>query len=84
MFISPKTFLAQYENASYFELLKLKNELVQSIAAFEQDYDMEDSGWGAHPGPDVHYQWNLQVLGKVALMLQEVFCKEYIHGEKHV
>lgn len=50
MMMSPEVFLAEYENASYFELLKLMNELVQCIAEFEQDYDMEESGWEIQPG----------------------------------
>lgn len=84
MMISPEVFLSQYENASYLELLKLKNELVQCITEFEQDYDMEEPGWEEKPGPDVHYQWNLEVLGKVAPMLKEAFNREYEWGEKTI
>ena len=82
MMMSPEGFLAEYENASYFELLKLKNELVQCIAEFEQDYDMEESGWEIQPGPDVRYQYNLEVLEKLAPMLREAFNREYETGEK--
>lgn len=84
MMISSDAFLSQYENASYFELLKLKNELIQNITDFENDFDMKDSGWGCNPSPDVHYQWNLEVLGKVAQMLQEAFNKEYEWGEETI
>ena len=82
--LSPETYLSEYENASYSELLKLKNELVQKIAEFESDFDMKDSGWAWKPSPDVHYQWNLEVLGKVASMLQEAFNEEYEWGEKSI
>lgn len=84
MMISPDAFLSQYENASYFELLNLKNEVVQCIAEFEKDYDMEEPGWGMQPGPDVHYQYNLEVLGKLAPMLREAFNREYESGEKTI
>lgn len=84
MMMSPDGFLAEYENASYLELLKLKNELVQDIAEFETDYEQKNLGWGICPQPDVHYQWNLEVLGKVAPMLQEAFNKEYENGEKNI
>lgn len=77
MMMSPDSFLKEYEKADYFELLKLKNELVQSIAAFENDCEMKNDGWKISPGPDVQYQWNLEVLGKVAGMLQEAFNREY-------
>lgn len=41
--LSPETYLSEYENASYSELLKLKNKLVQKIAEFENDFDMKEN-----------------------------------------
>lgn len=84
MMMSPEGFLAEYENATYFDLLKLKNELVQRISEFENDYNQEKLEWGRHPKPDVHYQWNLEVLSKLTLMLQEAFNSEYEMGEKTI
>lgn len=84
MMMSPDAFLLKYENASYLELLKLKNELVQCIAEFEQDYDMEEPGWEMQPGPDVRYQYNLEVLGKLVPKLKEAFNREYESGEKTI
>lgn len=84
MMLSPEMYLAEYENASYLELRKLKNELVQNISEFETDYEQKNLGWGICPQPDVQYQWNLEVLGKVAQMLQEAFNKEYEWGEKTI
>ena len=84
MMMSPDSFLKEYENAGYFELLKLKNELVQKIAEFERDCEMKDDGWNFSPGPDVQYQWNLEVLGKVAGMLREAFNREFEMGEKSI
>lgn len=82
MMLSPEMYLAEYENASYLELLKLKNELVQDISEFETDYEQKNLGWGICPQPDVQYQWNLEVLRDVLLMLKEAFNKEYEQGEK--
>lgn len=84
MMMSPDYFLDEYENAGYFELLKLKNELVQEIAEFESDCEMKDDGLKVSPGPDVQYQWNLEVLGKVAGMLREAFNREFEMGEKSI
>lgn len=84
MMVSPNSFLSDYENATYFELLKLKNDLIQRISDFEKDYDMKNLEWGIEPSPDVHYQWNLEVLGKLAPMLQKAFNKEYEWGEKNI
>lgn len=77
MMMSPDSFLKEYKNAGYFELLKLKNELVQEIAEFERVCEMKSDGWKINPGPDVRYQWNLELMGKVAGMLKEAFNREY-------
>lgn len=82
--MSPNTFLKEYENASYFELLKLKNELIQKISEFESDVEQNNLRWGINPSPDVHYQWNLETLSKVSNMLKEKFNKEYERGEKNL
>ncbi len=84
MMISPETFVEEYAHAGYQELLKLKNDLVQHIVDFESDYDMKDPGWNMDPSPDVHYQWNLAALSKVADMLQKAFNEEYEWGEKTI
>lgn len=80
--VAPNVFLAEYENAGYLELLKLKNELVQSIAEFENDFEQKNLDWDVCPSPDVHYQWNLEVLGILAPMLQTAFNEEYESGKK--
>lgn len=82
--MSPEGFLAEYENASCLELLKLKNELVQSISEFEKDYEMKNPDWNMNPSPDVRYQWNLEVLSSVASMLHEAFNRDYEMGEKSI
>lgn len=37
---------------------------------------------GNTAGPDVRYQYNLEVLEKLAPMLREAFNREYESGEK--
>ncbi len=80
--MDPKQYAEQYKNASYIELLRLKNELVSCISEFEQDYAKEELVWDTSPGPDVGYQWNLEVLGLIAPMLSEAFNSEYEWGDK--
>ena len=82
MMMDPKQYVEQYKNASYIELLKIKNELVSCISDFEHDFDKEKLVWDISPGPDVGYQWNLEVLGLIAPMLSEAFNREYEWGEK--
>lgn len=82
MMIDPMTYVDKFENASYLELLKFKDELVSDITKFEHDYDRTDPGWRFAPGPDVKYQWNLEALGFIASMLKDAFNREYESGEK--
>ncbi len=41
MMMAPKQYVEQFKNASYQEILKVKNELVSDISKFERDYDRE-------------------------------------------
>ena len=77
MMMDPKHYAEQFNKASYLELLKTKNELISDISKFENDSDRKDPAWNVSPGPDVQYQWNLEVLGLVAPMLSEAFNREY-------
>ena len=63
MMMDPVQYVNQFKNASYQEILKLKNELISCISDFEHDFDREDSYWKLAQGPDVQYQWNLETLG---------------------
>ncbi len=77
MMMSPAQYAEQFKNSPYLELLKVKNELISDISKFENDSDRKDPLWNVSPGPDVQYQWNLEVLGLVAPMLSEAFNREY-------
>ncbi len=84
MMMSSEQYSEQCKNAPYLELLKIKKDLITSISDFEHDYDMDSQDWNVCPGPDVQYQWNLEVLGLISTMLSEAFNKEYSCGIKSV
>jgi len=84
MMMAPEQYTEQFKNASYQEILKVKNELVSDISKFEHDYDREDSDWNICPTPDVRYQWNLETLGMIAPLLSKAFNREYEWGEKGI
>ena len=84
MMMAPVQYVEQFENASYQEILKVKNGLVSDISKFEHDYDMEDPDWNICPKPDVGYQWYLEALGLIAPMLSKAFNREYEWGEKNI
>ena len=77
MMMSPAQYVEKFRNASYQEILEFKNELISDISKFENDSDRKAPAWNLSPGPDVQYQWNLEVLGLIAPMLSEVFNREY-------
>ena len=53
MMIDPFTYVDKFENASYLEILRFKNELVSAITKFEHDFDRADPDWKITLGPDV-------------------------------
>ena len=71
MMIESKQYVEKYKNASCFELLKFKNELISCISDSEHDFDKEEWSWESSPGPDVGYQLNLELLGLIAPLLKE-------------
>ena len=77
MMMDPILYAEQFKNASYLELLRIKNELISDISKFENDSDRKAPAWNISPGPDVQYQWNLEVLGLIAPMLSDAFNREY-------
>ena len=42
MMIDPFSYVDMFENASYLELLRFKNELISCISDFEHDFDKEE------------------------------------------
>lgn len=83
MMIESKQYVEKYKNASCFELLKFKNELIYCISDFEHNYDKEEWSWESSPGSDVGYQLNLELLGLIAPLLKEAFIREYEVGDKN-
>ena len=83
MMIDPFSYVDMFENASYLELLRFKNELISCISDFEHDFDKEEQSWESSPGLDVGYQLNLELLGLIAPLLKEAFNREYEMGDKN-
>lgn len=71
MMISPGGFIEEYRDKKYKELLPVRDELIESIRAFEADTDRSGEGWMMHPSPEVIYQCNLEYLGKLCELISE-------------
>lgn len=71
MMIAPETFAEMHKDDSYEELLRLRDEFLESIHSFEAaDGNIEVK---MMPSPDVVYQMDLEYLAKVCELISEKF-----------
>ncbi|MBR3263240.1 MAG: hypothetical protein IKF93_09030 [Lachnospiraceae bacterium] len=80
MMMSPQTFVNQYKEMSYKELLLVRDEMLEEIHAFEAESykpaeDMID------PPADFVYLCNLDYLGKLLELIVEKYRQEYIRND---
>lgn len=87
MMLSPESFIMQYEDLSYKELIKIRNNLINDIRRFERNMSKEhdekepDVIIITDPSPEVVYQVNLKYLGKLCELISEKYNQEYIWRE---
>ncbi len=80
MMISPESFIEQYNNKSYSELLLVRDKLLDDIRIFEKHgYCPEEVI--VNPSPEVIYQCNLEYLGKLCELISKKYNQEYVWGE---
>lgn len=81
MMISPKGYIEQLKDADYPELIRQRDELIDRIREYERKEiagDRSGSEWCIEPSPDVHYQMDLEYLGKLCAFMQEKYNEEYV------
>lgn len=79
MMISPEGFIEGYRNKTYKELLRVRDELMMEIRAFEEHtYDPELDLW--NPSPEVVYQCNLEYMGKLCELISEKYNQDFVWG----
>ena len=74
--ISPEVFVEQYADKTYEELIKVRNELINSIKKFEATPQNEDSDFIICPGPDVVYQMHLEYLSAICKLIIKKFREQ--------
>ena len=85
MMISPITFVEELKDADYNTLIKERDQLIEYIVEFEKKEKVGDrSGdeWNYSPMPDVVYQVYLDYLAELCKMMKEIYCEEYVWGNK--
>jgi len=80
MMISPQSFIKEFKNKSYKELLEERENLLRSIYEFEKNGVDNKLGDFIKPSPNVIYQVNLEYLGELCRLISEKFNEEYERG----
>lgn len=74
---SPESFIQEYKNKSYSELLSARDKLLKEIRAFERHtYDPERDMFC--PSPEVIYQCNLEYLGELCKLISKKYNQEFV------
>ena len=83
MMISPEMYMEQLKEASYLELIRERDRLIEYIRKFEKDElagDRSDPSWRYCPSPDVQYQTHLEYLSELCGFMKEKYNDEYVWG----
>ena len=76
--ISPKAYIeSECEGKSYKELLKMRDELLKGIYAFEKG-KISPRAWMIKPSPEVKYQMNLEYLSELCKLIAETYRIEVV------
>ena len=76
--ISPNTFIEfECKGKSYAELLKIRDELLEEIYAFEKG-GISSEARMISPSPEVIYQMNLEYLGVLCKLISDTYNSEVI------
>ena len=85
MMISPVTFVEELKDADYKTLIEERDQLIEYIVGFEKNEkagDRSGDEWNYCPSPDVVYQVYLGYLAELCKMMKEIYCEEYVWGNK--
>ena len=85
MMISPENYVSRLKNAPYTELIRKRDELLESVQQFEGKEmigDRSDEGWQGWPSPEVVYQMELEYLAALCSMMHEKYNREYVWGRR--
>lgn len=81
MMIAPRTFVDEYRNCSYAELIDVRNDLIKDILEFEHDEKIgfrDEGRWGRCPNPQVVYRMNMAYLQELLKLMQDKYDEETI------
>ena len=81
MMISPLSYIAEYENDTFEQLLQERDCLIAEIHELEKIVYSEarsDEAWSICPQPDVRYQMNLDYLSELCAFISKKYNREIV------
>lgn len=85
MMIPPREFMSYYIDSDYSELIKVRDGLIRSIRNFEKNEkkgDRSGEEWKCYPKPDLRYQFHLEYLAQISILMCAKYRKEYVWDDK--
>lgn len=77
MMISPKSFIIEYGDKPYKELLSVRDRIIKDTCHFEKHKD-DPIEIMRCPSPEVVYQCNLEYLAKLCELIAEKYNQEFV------
>ena len=81
MMISPDSFINQYKDRSYKEILPVRDKLIREIRKFEKHSHEQENDIMMDPSPEVIYQCNLKYLGELCKLIAFKYNQEIVWGD---
>ena len=87
MMVSPDSYISNFADSDYNELMEERDRLMDRIKGFEEKEkkgDRSGDEWHMNPNPEVYYQFYLKYLSKLCLLMQERYNTDYVWGDKRL
>ena len=80
MMTSPESYVSEFKDKTYNELLVERDRLIKSIKEFERNIGKEDDTDCiiVSPSPEVVYQVELEYLGKLCELISNKYNLEFV------
>lgn len=84
MMISPQSYISRFKSAKYTDLIKERDRLINELREFEQNEmtgDRSGKEWLIDPDPETRYQWSLDYLAELCMLMRDRYNGESAGSE---
>ena len=85
MMSSPEVYVKQFQDATYPELIRERDDLMRFLQEFEKNEtagDRSGEDWEICPTPDVQYQMYLEYVSGLCALMKKRYNEEYVWGDR--